>query len=300
MAKPKTKRQPANAPSRLADSTAYFCGQWIKRAEIGLSVDDIGFLQGVTAVERMRTYSRNVFELPLHLKRFCHTACHLGIDSLPDEARFTELVSELLTRNAVMVQEQGDVGITLFATPGRAGSPSPTISLHLNSLDFELIDRRMREGQPLIITDVTQQPDQTWPRSLKVRSRLHYYLADQFASRFATDAAGVLVDQDGTITETSLANLAIVEAGEIISPLAEQVLAGVTQQVIEMIAIKQSIPWRKERIDVERFHSAHEVLCMGTTTGIWFASQINDGEARTPGRVYERLRDRFANDSPDV
>jgi len=258
-------------------------------------VDDLGFRQGVTAVERLRTYQKRVFMLDSHLQRFKSTTSVLRLDGLPSESAITERLLELIQRNQSWVDEEGDVGITIFATPGVLGGSTPTFAMHLNRLDHNRIDGHCRSGQPLVVTDVVQQHDSTWPRSIKVRSRIHYYLADQTARSVDPDASGVLVDADQTVTETSIANLAIFESGAIVSPLDHQVLGGVTQKVAEQIARELSIPWKKDRISVERFRAAEEILCMGTDGGIWFGEVVDcvAERPRMPGKVFKRLRKHF-------
>jgi branched-subunit amino acid aminotransferase/4-amino-4-deoxychorismate lyase len=124
---------------------------------------------------------------------------------------------------------------------------------------------------------------------------LHYYWADRQARQFASNAIGVLIDSDGSITETSVANLAIVVNGEIISPPSEQVLPGITQDLAQRIASASGIPWRNETIYPAELRSADEVILMGTDGGIWFANHvdghpIHDGR---PGDIYQRLSHGF-------
>ncbi len=269
-------------------------------------------------MERLRTYGGHAFMVSRHLDRFARTLQALGIDGLPTRTEITNLVGEVLTRNEDFVARQTEVGITLFATPGIMGANLPTFAIHLNTLDHQRNQVRQTEGQTLVITDVAQPPEASWPRSAKVRSRLHYYRADRFAQSFdhdpslaaakgnrgggeanrggPSDAIGVLVDQDGSVTETSIANLAIVENQTIYSPETNQVLSGITQAAIEELAAAASIAWKKERLSPTRFANADEILCMGTDGGIWFArSVLPEAPAiRTPGKIYSLLRAAFA------
>ena len=146
--------------------------RWCDRREVHVSIDDLGFRQGVTAVERLRTYEGQPFAVADHLERFERTTFVLAIDPLPNN--FDELIDELLRRNRSVIGGH-EVGITLFATPGRIGSGLPSWALHLNAIDQTAVDRRRREGVPLIVTPIEQPAQACWPRELKVRSRLHYY-----------------------------------------------------------------------------------------------------------------------------
>ena len=278
--------------SLLSRHVAYWSGTWIPFNEIRLSPDDLGFRQAVTAVERCRTYGSRVFELAAHLDRWERTIAVIGIEGLPDRDSLAGLVHEVLQRNAPLIRSQRDVGVTWFATPGVLGDERPTIAVHLNPLDLARIQGWREYGQPVVISDVVQPEPATWPRWIKVRCRLHYYLADQFARRRETDAIGVLLDQDGTLTETGIANLAIIERGRIVSPPADRVLGGITQQVVERLAADCSIPWEKRPISCAAARSAASVLLMGTDAGLWWASSM-DGRPVTADPIVRTLLDRF-------
>jgi branched-chain amino acid aminotransferase len=262
----------------LDQSVGYFNHKWVSRDSIRISIDDLGFRSGVTAVERLRTYCGNVFELDSHLTRLSRTLHSLSITGLPGSDEMAGLVHELLKRNAQWLasQQNHDCGITIFATPGEWGAGIATLGLHVNPIDHGRVERFRTFGQPLLISDVTQQPASTWPRDIKVRSRLHYHMADTHAKQVDRDAVAILVDSDGSVTETSIANLAIVCDGEIYSPLLEQVLGGVTQSVVERLAKSSGWTWHHRRLSPQQVRRAEEVLLMGTDNGLWFANQIDD------------------------
>ena len=261
-----------------------------------IGVDDIGFRQGVVAVERLRTYSGIPFLIDRHLDRWHHSTTELGIDSLPTTEHLRNLVVELLAKNQPLVNQSGEVGITMFTTPGMIAGP-PTLGLHLNPIDLDLNAIRRQQGQAIVVVNVRQPASDCWPRSIKARSRIHYYRADILAKQFKQEAVGVLIDDDGSVTETSISNLAIVEAGKIVSPPKDRVLGGVTQSKVEELADDSGITWDYEKISPQRLATADEVLLMGTDTGIWFACEVGgqDMEKRysSPGPVYLELRERF-------
>lgn len=273
----------------------YLSGAWMPSTEMRISVADLGFRQAVTVVERLRTYGGRVFQPAAHFDRWQRSLTELGIVGLPPADTLAELVAELFTRNERLIDLDGDLGITMFATPGARISGPATLGLHLNRLDHERIDRRRRSGQPLLITGVAQPPPASWPRSIKVRCRLHYFRADCEAQQSSHDAAGILLDQDGSLTETSVANLAMIRDGVVISPPADRVLPGVTQQVIESLAAKAGIVWQKQPVLASEFIDADEIVLMGTDTGIWFGSKVGEQAISSgqPGPIYQRLRNDF-------
>jgi branched-subunit amino acid aminotransferase/4-amino-4-deoxychorismate lyase len=272
--------------------------QWIPLGQVGIGVNDVGFRQSAVAVERLRTYNGLVLELNPHLVRYRRTLDFLGIDLEIDEAVIADRIDELIDRNNAWCMAEKDFGITMLATPGDllSGSyPDPLHIIHLNPLDHLKIEQQKTNGQPLVVTAVRQPAAECWPRDIKVRCRLHYYWADRQARQFANNAIGVLVDSDGSITETSVANLAIVVGGEIVSPPSKQVLPGITQDLAQRIASAHGITWRNETIYPAELRTADEVILMGTDGGIWFASRVDGHPIHNgrPGDIYQRLANGF-------
>lgn len=287
----------SNGSHSLSPAIGLLGGRWVDQDQLVLPVNDIGFRQGATAVERMRTYGGEVFQLDSHLDRWQETVAQLGIEGLPLRAALAILIDELIGRNGDFADAAGEFGITMFATPGclSADPPVPTFCLHLNPINLDLVAKRREHGQPLVMTGVRQPAAECWPRAIKVRSRLHYYLADEIASGHGADTLGLLTDEDGSVTETSIANIAIVAEGEIVSPGRHQVLGGITQQVVEAAAADLGIRWNTVSLSPKLVETADEVLLMGTDGGLWFANAfdgraVNDGK---PGEVYGRLLKRF-------
>ncbi len=252
---------------------------------MGLSIDDLGFLQGVTAVERMRTWNRGLPLLEAHLVRFFHTTQTLKIAGLPSDDRLIELIGELLGKH----ESDSETGIVLFATPGRRGSDTPTLGMHLSPLDFPRLERLRDQGQSLVITSVRQPPLDCWPRDIKVRSRIHYYLADQQARERDPEALGVLIDDDGSITETSVSNVLAVAEGRLIAPPAGRILPGVMLSTVIHLARAEGIPVERAAIGPETLRAAEEVLLTGSEAGLWPARQVDD-IPKPPGPICRRLQ----------
>jgi len=302
-------------PSSFEDHQAFFrCPAinqdgWIPKRDIRLPVDDLGFRQGVTAVERLRTYGGKPHRVDLHLQRLRFTLDHLGIIS---QKRFAERereplrqqIHELLLRNSDLIDSQVDVGITIWVTPGSVAAhfrdenstanatDLVSWSLCLNPLDHLAVEQRRTKGQPLVMVDVSQPPVTSWSRHAKVRCRLHYYRADQLAKQAAPEAIGLLRDGDGSWTETSVANIAIVREGAVVVPPTDQVLNGVTLAWTQECAKELGVAWSERRLFANDLIEADEILLMGTDTGLWFANEVwTMGEtANAPGGHRHGLR----------
>lgn len=274
----------------MNESLGYFDGHWLPSSQLALPMDDCGLLQGAIVVERLRTYGGELFETAAHLQRLDTGTQALQLSV--DPAWLGRLIDQWQAKNERWIHKQREVGLTILVTPGPSGgnASEPTILMHGNRLDLRRIDHLQQAGQRVVVTDVVQPPPASWPRSIKVRSRLHYYLADLHAKREADDAIGLLRDEDGTLTESNPASLAIVEAGCVISPPAARVLPGITQAYLRRGAIELGIGWDEQPISPRRLFAADEILLMGTTVGCWNGFAPHAKPCLQPGPVCRRFQ----------
>lgn len=254
-----------------APAISFLNGKWIDQAELQIRVDDFGFFQGATAVERLRTWSGNLPPLEDHLLRFANSTKELRIGGLPATDELIRLIHQLLEKNA----REHDFGITMFATPGRRGSQQPTLCLHLTSLDFGRISVLQQRGQPLVITTIQQPAPACWSRAIKVRCRLHYYLADLEANDQIAGGLGVLLDSDGSITETSTSNIIVCNGRSLLLPPEDRVLPGIMAKTVCRLANEAGWKIQRRILMPGDLHSAEEVWLTGSEVGLWFANQVD-------------------------
>lgn len=277
------------------DSQAWKNGSWLPLEQTALSLDDIGFLQGVVIVDRLRTVDLRALDVGPHVERWRSGCAAVGI-TLPAEPRIEELIQQVIQRNAACFPQQ-DFSVVMLATPGRAGEAGrpPTLILHALPIPWTTLSRWYELGQPLRAASQHSVPGACWSPAIKTRSRLQYYLADREAKQQARDssASGVLLSSamDGTVslTETSAANILIVErVGQsirrLISPPRERILNGISLRRTLRIAEQAGIETRFEPISVERAEQAEEIILCGTTGCVWSASQFNDRRFSAPAR----------------
>lgn len=270
---------------------AYHNGQWVDAANVQISATDPAMTQAVIAVERLRAYQNDLFQQDRHLDRWERTINALAIDGLPSRTGILGLFSELIGRNRAWIRTQEHFGVVMFASPGVGGIPTLVIDLY--AIDDAMLAARIARGTPIVVTSIQQPPNACWPRNIKVRCRLHYYLADREACSIDPDAIGILVDADATITESSVANLVLVEGDRLISPPSDQLLNGVTLQVVRDLAADAGIKWQEERIPLPRLSAADEVLLTGTSCGLWYARSVDGSIVKSAGPVYRKLRMAF-------
>ncbi len=243
-----------------------------------LAVDDIGLVSGVVVVDRLRTIAGKLLDAAEHLERFLQGCRAVGID-LPSPEDLHARTIECVER-ACKSYGGDDFNLVLLATPGRlhARERQPTLIMHTQSIPWERLAQWYRDGQTLTISTSRNVPESCWSPKIKTRARLHYYLADQEALARTRDpySAGLLLDQYGFVTETSSANVLIVEGESLISPRREMILDGISLRRTLRLAERRKMEARFENISVERAMAADAMWLCGSTGCLWKSQSLDE------------------------
>lgn len=277
---------------------AYLGGRWLPAGEASIPLHDAGFVFGATVVERLRTFHGKLFRLANHLVRLEHSLRIVGIEPPESIAELAECATELVAHNHALVAPGADLGLTILVTPGAAGSyvgasdRGPLVCLHSDPLPFHHWAASYEAGVALATTGVQQIPAACWPPELKCRSRMHYYLADRAAERKIPGAKALLLNERGEVTETSIANVVAVRAGEgLVTPPKSDVLPGITLGAVEELAADAGLPFQYRPLRLDDLRSAEEVFLTSTPWCLLPATSLDGAPigAGAPGPVFKKL-----------
>lgn len=280
-------------------SIAWKNGQWLPFEQVHLRLDDWGVIQGAVIVDRLRTIDSHPLDLPRHLARLKSNCEAIGIcASAVDE--LGDVIVECARHNRSRLAER-DFSIVVLVTPGlKSTSQTPTLIVHVQSLPWIALRYWYEHGQPLVIAEHRNVPAVCWSPQLKTRARLQYYLADQAAAeRCGPHAGAVLLDIEGHVTETSAANILVVDReGNLCCPPAESILGGISLMRTMRLAEAAGLKVLRRPIALSMLESAREVILTGTSACIWPASRCGDVEFANPTQrpVFLDLRDRWIAD----
>jgi branched-chain amino acid aminotransferase len=288
----------------MPEPLAYLNGRFIALAEAAVGIFDVGFLQGVTVAEQLRTFGGKLFRLDLHLARLGRSLEIIGIDPGLTLAKLGQIATKLVEQNRELIDPADDLGATIFVTPGispahsaAAKNQGPTVCVHTQPLSFGPWAEKYRTGESLVVTEVLQVPAECWPAELKCRSRMHYYLADKKAREIEPGARALLLDDRGCVTEASTANIVVYQPDRgLISPPKDKILPGVTVAVLEELAAQLGISFSHHELSVSEVAAAGEVLLCSTSPCIWSVTRLNgqpiaDGK---PGPLSQQLRNAWS------
>jgi branched-subunit amino acid aminotransferase/4-amino-4-deoxychorismate lyase len=277
----------------MSDPLAYFCGDIVPADQVTIPVEDLGFTMGVAVSERMRTFRGKLFRVDEHLQRLQRSLriVHLVPDESPE--RIAEIAVNLVEHNHPLLRAGDDLGLSLFVTPGQAGSGQrPVVGIYTYPLPFAQWAHDYDRGQRLTETGIRQVPSNCWPAELKCRSRMHYYLADLIAGKKSPGSRAILLDQKGFVSEASTANIVLYHREQgLLSPPGHKILPGVSLSVMTELAEQLGIEMRHEDFRIEQVAAADEVMLCSTSPCVWSVVELNgtpiaDGQ---PGPVARKL-----------
>jgi branched-chain amino acid aminotransferase len=276
---------------------AWLDGRFLPRGDLALPVGDAGFVLGATVTEQLRTFAGRLFLPEDHVRRLAESAAIVGIDLPWSTAALLAAAADVATHNHRLGDPDDDLGLVIFATPGdlaaqHAGrSGPPRVAIHSFPLAFGLWAHAFDRGVALRTVSVTQVPSSCWPLQAKVRSRLHYHLADREAHAAEPGARAILAHPDGRISETSTANVALVRNGGVIAPPASDALGGVSLACARRLATAVGIDWQERSLTAADLAAADEILLTSTPSCLLPATSFDGRAVGTgrPGPVGRRL-----------
>jgi branched-chain amino acid aminotransferase len=286
----------------IAGEAAWLDGRYVSRTSLSLPVGDAGFVLGATVTEQLRTIRGRLFLPEPHARRLADSLRAVGIAAGFDPAVVLAAAAALVEHNhgeiAVGASPlPSDLGVVIFVTAGdqpsqhggRGGPPRTVI--HSFPLAFGMWASAYERGVALRSVSVRQVPAECWPLAAKVRSRLHYFLADREAAAAEPGSRAVLTHCDGRISETSTANLAVVRHGSIIVPPATDALSGVSLAFARQLTEQFGIAWEEQSLSAADLASADEVLLTSTPNCLLPATRFDGQPIGTglPGPIYRRL-----------
>ena len=261
---------------------AFSDGKMVSADQLVVQPQDLGFMWGVTVAEQLRTFHGKLFQLDSHIERLRGSLQIIGVSGVnPDD--LVDSVREVVTHNYLLLNPGEDLGVTIFVTPGLSSTYAPNVErtphvgVHTYPLPFSLWADKYETGQHCEVVNVPQVSEACWPRHLKSRSRMHYYLADREARAIAPMARAILLDEMGNVNEASTANVVVYFEDEgLVSPPRESILPGISLEFVAKLAKKLDCSFSCRPIAAGEFDRADEILLTSTPFCLLPVSRIGE------------------------
>jgi branched-chain amino acid aminotransferase len=254
----------------------YIDGNFHDQAEAKISVFDHGLLYGDGVFEGIRFYNDRVFRLEEHIDRLWDSARAIALDLPMSKSELIAATLETIRQNdlhdgyirLIVTRGVGSLGLS----PDSCRRPSiiiiaATIALYPEEL--------YQKG----LTMVTCSTRRTPPAALSPRVKSLNYLSNILGKLEAQNAGageGLMLNEQGYVSECTGDNIFIVKKGEISTPhLSSGILAGVTRTVVFELAEKLSIRAVERELIRHDIYTADECFLTGTAAEVIPAVQLD-------------------------
>lgn len=292
-------------PSHLSP-VAYLNGAFVPFEEARLPIYDLGIVQGASVTERLRTVRHEPYLVQEHLERLQQSLAVVGWGMPQDLGPMAEVIARVAHSHAAIIPANADLSVVIFVTAGQALGDAqglvrksrPSVCVYSSPLPLASYAEGYRRGVHLVTPAVRQLPADVVSPHVKMRSRLHWYLAEQQAHQQDPTATALLLDHHNFVTETASGNLFVLRKNALHTPRAETTLAGIAQS--HVIGLAERLGWsvRRSDLSVEDVAGADEAFLTSSTYCILPVGSIN-GRAigrGVPGALTKALLDNWSEE----
>ena len=275
----------------------YVNGRFVSRSEATVAVFDRGFLYGDGVFEGIRAYQGRVFRLGQHVDRLFRSAKAILLEPPAGPEELKDLIREGVRRRGggdcyirvVLSRGEGDLGLD----PRNCHTPA-TLVVIVDTI--ALYPQEVYQRGLEVISCVTRRtPTSALNPEIKSLNYLNNILAKIEVARAGADE-GLMLNQEGYVTEATADNIFVRLAGGLVTPPAYAgLLEGITRQVVFELAAEMDLPLKEELLTLYDVYSAEECFLTGTGAEIVPVVRVDGREIGDglPGPITKRLMARF-------
>ena len=254
-------------------------------------------MQGGDAVwEGLRVYEGRIFCLDKHLERLHQSAHALDFKDIPSKEEITRAIVTTLEANGM----RDGVHIRLTLTRGEKITSGMDPRLNQSGCTLIVLAEWKPPVYPPSIRLITSSVRRHNPAFLD--SKIHHNnllnnILAKIEANYAGVDAGIMLDKDGFVAEANGVNLFCIRRGEVLTPLPDACLPGITRGLVLEICRNLEIPCRERNLSLAEFYSADEVFTTGTMGELTRVEEI-DGRAirnRFGSSVLDAIATEFRN-----
>lgn len=258
--------------------TFIYNGEFKRKSDIHIEVEDRGYQFGDGIYEVIRVYNGKLFAADMHLNRLMDSAKLIMINVPFTVAEIKENMKELIAKENL---KSGIVymQLTRGVSPRNHAFPIDEVDPVFIAYTKELPNTGMKPGVKAVTVE-----DIRWLRcNIKSLNLLGNILAKQQAVEAGCEEA--IQHRDGTVTEGSSSNVAIIVKGTLKThPATNLILNGITRQILLRLCNDNGISYVEESFTISDMMDADEVFYTSTSVEVTPITTI-DGQTISDGKT---------------
>ncbi len=274
----------------------YLDGKLVPRNEAKISIFDHGLLYGDGVFEGIRAYGGRIFRLEQHLDRLERSGRAIMLEMPLSREEMVEAHVQACRANeihdgymrTVITRGEGDLGLD----PRKCTKPS----IFIIAASIQLYPPELYEtGLALITASTRRSSPSSLDPGIKSLNYLNNILA-KIETNLAGVAEGIMLTEDGMVSECTGDNIFICKDGGLITPPLEAgILDGITRRAVLECAEAEGIESREIMFPITEVHTADECFLTGTAAEIVPVVEVDGrtiGDGK-PGALTKRLLSKF-------
>jgi para-aminobenzoate synthetase component I len=272
-----------------ASPVVWFNGHFQRQNEARVPVTDPGLVYGYGLFETLRAVNGRPLRLSRHLGRFEHSWRQL-FQTDPPDVTWAWIIEEVLRQNGL---HHVTAAVKILATRGERESAPWTHQLLVAARPYE---HRLTGKEPAgLHLSVYPEPRQTPLSDHKSLNYLYYFLAGKWARARGADEA-LILNPDGTVSETSTAGLLMVVGRRVLRPLSPHVLPSIMQERVCTLLADWGYTLETVPLTSRQLQAADTVLLTNALMGAVPALSIDGAALAGPGELWRQINETVLSD----
>ncbi|MEE8399631.1 MAG: aminodeoxychorismate synthase component I [Desulfobacterales bacterium] len=247
-----------------------------------LPLTDQGFQYGYGFFETLRADKGAPRHLKEHIDRLHRTWKHLFDDSPPD-LTWNEIIGQVITHNGL---SEKTAAVKIMVTKGDRDTPPFNHTLIVTAREYHSrLSGKTPRGFELA---VYPEPRMTPLADHKTLNYLYYLLAGKWAKSQGADEA-IILNPDGTVSETNTANILLFKGHTVISPNSAHVLPGIVEERVFDLLSDWDYKQVRKPIQVDDLYRVDEMLITNSLLGAVPVLSIDGKAMPPPTDLWERI-----------
>ena len=263
---------------------AWCNGRLLPAEQTSVSITDQGLLYGHGFFETIRVDNGKAPLLDDHIERFANTWRTLMPDTPPDLS-WGEIIAQVVDANHL---SKKSAAVKILTTRGSRTRAPWDHTLLVTARPYT--HRLEATGKPGIHLGTYPHPRQTPLAEHKTLNYLYYLRAGQWAQANGYDEA-LILNPDGTISETNTAALLLINGRNVISPSSKAVLPSVMAKAICRLLEKWGYTICQKPLQPEILLEAEQVLLANALMGSVPVIGVDNAERPTGGDLWHKVND---------
>ena len=281
----------------MIERMMYLNGEFLPESEASVSPFDRALNSGDGIYDVARTFGHKPNSFRAHAERFVRSARYTQINLGATADAVERILIEVFEKNHSLLPADDDFLLWIIATRGidpptrnPLDAGRSTVICYCMPINYYRFAKFYVSGAHLVTVSTRRVPAECLDPRAKITNKMNHIQAEFEARAFDPEAFPLMLATDGTLAESSMANVFFVRGGRVYTP-RRNILEGIMRQNVLEIAPTASVEVIEGDFTAYDIRVADEAFLTTTSFSILPIGYINGRQFPNgiPGPVTQRL-----------